>query len=111
MATNEVFSDGDHLSLPVTDGTKSGSPVLVGTIVGIATTDEGKGGNPDNYASVVTKGVHRVSVTGAVSAVGDPVYITTGYVVNVTNTNKLFGYALETKGAAAGVIRVKLAQV
>lgn len=111
MATNEVFEDGDHLSLPVTDGTKSGSPVVVGSLVGVAQTDEGEGGNADNFASVMMKGVHRLSVTG-VTTVGAPVYITAAYALNVTASgNTLFGYALEAKGAPAGVIRVKLAKV
>lgn len=111
MALNEVFQDGDDLSLPVTADTPAGSPVIVGSIVGVAKSAEGQDGNPDGYASVTCKGVHDISVTGTVSNVGDPVYITGAYAVNVTNTNTLFGYALETKGAAAGVIRVKIARV
>lgn len=111
MALNEVFRDGDHLSLPVTANTPAGSPVIVGSIVGVTETAEGEGGNPDGYATVWTKGVHDITVTGTVAAIGAPVYITAGYAVNVTNTNTLYGYALETKGASAGVIRVKIARV
>lgn len=111
MAKNIVF-DSDHtLSLPVTADTPAGSPVLVGSIVGVALTKEGEGGNANGYATVQTEGVVEVSVTGAIASVGLPVYITAAYAVNTTNTNSLFGYALETKGAAAGVIRVKLAKV
>jgi predicted RecA/RadA family phage recombinase len=113
MARNEVFRDADHLSLPVPDGTKAGSPVLIGgTLVGVTETDEGTGGNADNFATVWRKGAHKLSVTGAVTAVGDPVYITSGNALNRTASgNTLFGYALELKGAPAGVIRVAIARV
>ena len=113
MAKNVIFEDGDNLSLPVKADTQSGDPVLVSAdltsqLVGVALTDEGEGGNPDGYASVQCKGVVDISVTGAVTVVGAPVYITAANVVNVTNTNVLYGYALETKGASASVIRVRI---
>lgn len=113
MATNIVYNDGDNLSLPVKSGTKSGDPVLVGAdltsgVTGVAMTDEGAGGNASGYASVQRKGVVRISVTGAVTVVGAPVYITATNAVNVTDTNVLYGYALETKGASAGDINVLL---
>jgi predicted RecA/RadA family phage recombinase len=111
MALNEVFRDGNKLSLPVPNDTLSGAPVKIGSLVGVCETREGQGGNPEGYASVWLVGVHDLSVTGAITNVGDPVYITTGNALNVTNTNTLFGYALETKGAAAGVIRVLIARV
>lgn len=123
MAKTEHFRDCDTLSLPVPEGTKAGSPVKVGGITGVTETDRANGsgnpvlgsyafggGNADGYATVRTQGAHRLSVTGAVAAVGDPVYITSGNALNVTATgNTLFGYALATKGAAAGVIVVALA--
>lgn len=114
MATNVIFEDGNNLSLPVAQGTQAGDPVLVGAdltsgLVGIALTDEGGGvGNADGYASVQLEGVVDISVTGAVTVVGAPVYITAANVVNVTNTNVLYGHALETKGASASVIRVRI---
>lgn len=113
MALNEVHPYADDLSLPVPDGTAAGSPVIVGaTIVGVTQTKEGTGGNPDNYATVRTRGSHKLSVTGAVTAIGDPVYITSGNALNRTASgNTLFGYALELKGAPAGVITVKIARV
>lgn len=111
MATNEVHPYADDISLPVPDGTLAGAPVLVGSIVGVTQTKEGTGGNPDNYATVRTRGSHRITVTGAIASIGLPVYITAGNAVNTTNTNTLFGYALETKGASAGVITVKVARV
>jgi predicted RecA/RadA family phage recombinase len=108
MATNVKFAEGNNLSLPVPDGTLSGAPVRVGSLNGVAMTKEGEGGNADNYASVQLEGVFNLTVTGAVSNVGDPVYIAAG-ALNVTNTNPLFGHALATKGAAAGVIPVRIA--
>jgi len=109
MSTKDVFNEGNNLSLPVPTNTKSGSPVRVGGLNAIAQTDEGAGGNPAGSASCQLKGVHLVSVTGAVANVGDPVYIDpANNGVNVTNTNPVFGHALETKTAAAAEIRVRL---
>jgi hypothetical protein len=52
-------------------------------------------------------------VTGAIASVGLPVYITsaTGALVVAPGVGiQLFGHALDTKGAGAGTIRVRLAQ-
>lgn len=109
---NLVFNEGDKLSLPVPNNTASGAPVKVGSLIGVTATKEGDGGNPEGYATVWTKGVYDLSVTGAIASAGLPVYITAANALTATaGTDTLFGYALESKGAAAGVIRVKLAQV
>ncbi|MDR9817650.1 MAG: DUF2190 family protein [Candidatus Methanoculleus thermohydrogenotrophicum] len=71
MATNEVYYPGDTLPLPVPEGTKSGDPVVVGTIAGIAMEDRDAAGN----APVRVKGVFKLSVTGPID-VGDKVYYT-----------------------------------
>lgn len=107
MATNVKFQKGDNMSLPVADGTGPGAPVRIGSLNGVTLTKEGEGGNPDNFASVQLSGVFYLTVTGAVANVGDPVYIAAG-ALNVTNTNPLFGHALATKGAGAGVIPVRI---
>lgn len=113
---NEVFypnDPADKLSLPVPEGTKSGDPVVVGSIIGIAATDRGAGGNPAGNASVWTEGVYRLTASTAVAAVGTALY-KPGNSLKLTTTgtdNALFGYALETKGAGDGDIRVKLAKV
>ncbi|MFJ2298151.1 capsid cement protein [Oerskovia paurometabola] len=114
MAKNEVFRDADHLTLPVVTGTKSGDPVLVGSIVGVAQTDR----DADGTATVWRKGGHDFTVTGAITAVGQPVYIAaaatgtrqTGLTATA-GTDVLFGYALATKAAGASTITVALARV
>jgi len=113
MARNEVFRDADHLSLPVPADTAAGTPVIVGSLVGITQTARGQGGNTAENATVWLKGGHRVDVTGAIAAVGTPVYIPAGGgALTATATgNTVWGYALETKGSGTGPIVVKIAQV
>lgn len=94
MATNEVHRPDKHRSMPVPAGTKSGDPVRIGLINGVAVTDRANtavapfaadggvnatynkgGGNPDGYASVWTWGGHRMTVKAATApAFGDGVY-------------------------------------
>ncbi len=114
MATNEVYYPGDTLPLPVPAGTKSGDPVVVGTIAGVALEDRDAAGN----APVRVKGVYKFSVTGhdgtssKAIAVGGKVYYTapsgkTPAIIdaNVT-TGKEFGVALKAiaKGATDAVV-------
>lgn len=109
MATNVHFAQGDNLSLPVPNNTDSGAPVRVGSLNGVAMTAEGDGGNPSGSASVQLVGVFDLEVTGAVTNVGDPVYITSAGALNVTAAdNDLFGHALASKAAAASVIPVRV---
>jgi predicted RecA/RadA family phage recombinase len=109
MAKNRVFADGKALYLPVIAGVVSGGPVIVGMIPGVARTDRDSTG----FATVATEGVFNVSVTGAIPSVGLPVYITSAtdaLVVTPGAGIQLFGHALQTKGAGAGIIPVRLAQ-
>lgn len=109
MATNEVFDKAENLNLPVNSGVVSGNPVIVGMIPGVALTSRDSAGK----AMVATSGAYKVSVTGAIASVGLPVYITsaTGALVVAPGAGiQLFGHALETKGAGAGTILVRLAQ-
>lgn len=109
MATNEVFKYGQWVSLPVTADTPSGSPVVVGELVGVAQTAEGEGGNADGFASVALEGAFEVQVTGAVASYGLPIHITSAYALDVTATgDRLFGHSLGTKGAALGPLVVRL---
>jgi predicted RecA/RadA family phage recombinase len=109
MAKNRVFEDGKQLTLPVLAGVVSGSPVVVGMIAGVALTSRDSNGN----ATVQTDGVFLVSVTGALASVGLPVYITsaTGALVVAPGAGiQLFGHTLDTKGAGAGNVRVRIVQ-
>jgi predicted RecA/RadA family phage recombinase len=109
MATNEVFREADHLTLPVPTGVKSGEAVQVGSLMGVAQTDR------DDVAGTATvwlDGAFRLTVTGAVSNVGDPVYIDSNRALTTTATgNTIFGYALETKTATAAPLVVRIAEV
>ncbi len=107
MATNEVYYPGDTLPLPVPEGTKSGDPVVVGTIAGIAMEDCDAAGN----APVRVKGVFKLSVTGQDGSgnkainVGDKVYYTTPSggtpAINANATGAEFGVALKAITAGA----------
>lgn len=111
MAKNEHFRDADNLSLPVPDDTPTGTPVLVGELVGVTLTAEGEGGNDPGFATVRRKGAFRLEVAGA-RTVGQPVHITgSGSLTGTAGDNTLFGYALADKPSGSGVIPVAIAQV
>ena len=114
MAKNEVYYPGNTIPLPVPAGTKSGDPVVVGTIAGIAMEDRDAAGN----APVRVKGVFMLSVTGhdgndtkAIN-VGDKVYYTapsggTRAIINANaSADAEFGVALGAiaKGTAEAVV-------
>ena len=113
MATNEVYYPGDTLPLPVPAGTKSGDPVVIGTIAGIAMEDRDAAGN----APVRVKGVFKLSVTGhdgnsnkAIN-VGDKVYYTapsegSPAIIDANATGAEFGVALKAiaKGETNAVV-------
>lgn len=114
MATNEVYRDADHLSLPVPTGTKSGDPVAVGSLMGVAQTDR----RADGTASVWLKGAYELTVDGEVTAVGTPVHIvadgsrqSTLAVASPASDGAVFGHVLATKTAAAAAVPVRVAQV
>lgn len=130
MAVNQVFKTGNNISLPVPTGTKSGDPVRVGALNAVAITDEGAGtvtldlgggvsitqptggvGNEPGYATVKLDGTYKVPVAGAIAAVGALVYIKGDNTLTATSTgNKVFGYALRTKGAGTAPVEVTLVQ-
>lgn len=109
-----VYGPDRTRSLPVTADTETGSPVVVGSFVGVALTNEGEAGNADGYATVGMGGATKqpVGTTTAV-AVGAPVYITSAYALTPSATgNTLFGHALTAKGTTAGEeIEIELHQV
>jgi predicted RecA/RadA family phage recombinase len=120
MARNQVFENGDYLSLAATAPTTpaSGDPVLVGQMPGVALTDEGDGGNAATHTSIHFSGVYDLSVKGenaagnSAVAVGDILYYEAGQTppLNKDATNGVrFGYALETvTSGATATIRVKV---
>jgi len=115
MATNMIHGPERTRTLPVTNGTLSGSPVVVGGFVGVALTDEGGGvGNVEGEATVGFGGVTRQAVgTTTAAAIGAPIYITSAYALTPSASgNTLFGHALTAKGTTAGeVIDIELHQV
>jgi predicted RecA/RadA family phage recombinase len=123
MAKNRVRIDGRHLSLNVSalngsgagDLVKSGDPIAIGDIPGVALTDEDAAG----LATVDTAGVYQLSVfghdgtAGAAIAVGDlVVWDNTGGTLEKTPGSagsKRFGYALDAVGSGNTTsIRVKV---
>lgn len=130
MAVNQVFKTGNNIALPAPSGLLSGQPVRIGAINAVAVTDRGDatttislGGGVSitqptggvslapTEASVKLDGAYNLTVTGAVAAAGDLVYITGANTLTTTASgNKVFGYALRTKGAGAGIIPVLLVQ-
>lgn len=109
MAKNRVYAKGNQLNVPVLAGVVSGSPVIVGMLPGVALTTRDAAGNA---TCQLGEGVFNVSVTGAIASVGLPVYITsaTGALVVAPGAGiQLYGHALATKGAGAGVIAVRIA--
>lgn len=119
MALNEIHPEGNHLSLPVPAGTKSGDPRRVGILNVVAEVDaataEGtpgylSGQNAEGRASTSQVGTWLLPVTGAL-AEGQAVYITSANVLTATATgNFLFGAAVSAKGAGAGTAVVKILQ-
>lgn len=103
MALNQRYPNALHIALPVPSGTKSGEPVQVGRISGVAQIDRQEDGN----ATVWLDGSWDIEVTGAITNVGDPVYITSDRKLDATATgNTPWGIALATKTAAAAVLEV-----
>ena len=103
MATNQRYPNALHISLPVPTGTKSGDPVQIGRISGVAQTDRDANGN----ATVWLDGSWEIEVTGAISNVGDPVYITNDRKLDASATgNTPWGVALATKTTGAAPLEV-----
>ena len=103
MAQNQRYPNAQHITLPVPAGTKSGDPVQVGRISGVAQIDRQDDGN----ATVWLDGSWDIEVTGAVSNIGDPVYITSDRKLDASAAgNTPWGVALATKTAGAALLEV-----
>lgn len=108
---NLVFERGDEIQLPVIAGTLSGSPVIVGMLVGVAKTDRDANGN----ASVkVGNGVATLTVTATGNiTIGQPIFITstTYALTDAAGAGKqVFGHAVSaSSGSGSKSIKVRLA--
>ncbi len=100
MAKNELRNRAFQVSLPVPEGTLSGSPVKVGSLVGVALTDRGADTPGESTVKMVgsfglkVKGVEKENKEKAI-AIGDPIFIDAEGKLTANNTGTLFGYALE----------------
>ena len=117
MAINEVYNKAESLVLPVSGLTiKSGWPVVVGGLYGVAEVDAYTGPDAAVYTTVKFNGAFQfdmsaaspitplVTLQGQALTVGQPVYITTGGVLTTTaSTNILFGHAIRAKAATTAV--------
>lgn len=123
---NEYMRPADNLSLPVVAGTKSGDPVRVGVLNGVAATNIGEGGNPAGSATVVADcRSYLYEVAGAIAGPFTPVFITarsgsTAPILTTTDPGggvKPWGYTVPKVGesgsrvATTGVAVVRPAQV
>lgn len=118
MATNEVFRDAEHITLPVVASVVSGEVVVVGALIGVAQTDRDTDGN----ATVWRKGGYTVQAAAATYAVGDTIYghatggaavtARVGLIDKTSTTGTIIGYSLEAKTLAApGDLVIVLTQV
>jgi predicted RecA/RadA family phage recombinase len=97
------YTNALHISVPAPRDVKSGDPVRVGSICGVAQIDAKSG----EKVTIWLDESHDLTVTGALATVGLPVYITSAGALNATFTgNYLFGIASGTKAAAAGPVEV-----
>lgn len=118
MATNQIFSGWDPLSVVCSDPAtpNSGDPVRYGSMCGIAMTDESEGGNASGYTSVYFgPGVFDMSVKGvdgsgnSAVAVGDALWYVDADTPKLSKkaTGYFFGFALETvNSGSTATIRV-----
>lgn len=69
MAKNFV-QVGENLTLPVTEGVKSGELVQVGDVIGIALTDAKTDDGTNYYTTIATKGVWNLTLKATTEAGG-----------------------------------------
>lgn len=105
MAKNQRHPNGIHISVPVPDGVKSGEPVQIGLIRGVAIIDKV---TKTGEATVWLDGSWDIPVAGAVASVGDPVYIKADRSLTATATgNAFWGVSLATKGTGTAPLEVR----
>jgi hypothetical protein len=123
MALNEIYRDGEAISYKVNSAVESGMFVALGGtagatgaastgIVGVAETDAALGADGNYYATLRHIGVFT-GTTAAATSPGFMLYIAGGssYGTALTTTatsNYFVGYAINTKGATAGEVFVRV---
>lgn len=120
MATNQKYDRVESLTLPVPTDTAGGAAVISGNFKGVTRAPEGEGvGVGAGEAIVDMVGAYEIAVTGAVTYVGQPIYMTgtpssnkLAAALTATSTdNTLWGYSLATKGSGTAALLVRPAQV
>jgi predicted RecA/RadA family phage recombinase len=120
MALNRVREKCTQVSLPVPEGTKSGDPVAVGKLVGVALIDRDKD-TPGEATCQIGEGSYEFDVEGNKGKAeeeqaiepGEPVYLdpATGK-LNANSGKTLFGYAIGPVAKGKTVtVEVKIASV
>lgn len=99
MSTNEIYTKGSELVLPVHSTVTSGDLVQVGSLVGVAQNDAVTGEDGNTYATLKMDGVFAFTEAGASTlAVGGVAYGaadgTSGIIAEVSdvNTGKVLGH-------------------
>lgn len=99
MSTNEIYTKGSELVLPVHSTVTSGDLVQVGQVVGVAQNDAVTGEDGNTYATLKMDGVFAFTEAGASTlAVGEVAYGaadgTSGIIAEVSdvNTGKVLGH-------------------
>lgn len=115
MSINNVYKPGDQLPAPVPAGTKSGDPVRIGGLNGVAIVDRAAastgplnadgslntaynrgGGNANGNASVQFDGAHRVVVTsGAAPTYGQAIHLAAAGLTTTAGSDPLWGYSVD----------------
>jgi predicted RecA/RadA family phage recombinase len=105
LAKNRVREEADALSLPVPSTTKSGDPLVLGSLPCVAVVDYGKW--TAGSASVDCDGSYLFNVVGVdgggnhAIAVGDIVYLQNDGTLSANTGGKRFGYALAAVNSGA----------
>ncbi|GAA1046057.1 capsid cement protein [Rothia amarae] len=96
MALNQRYPEGKHIALPADKDYKSGQPVKIGSITGVALIDAKAG----EKVTIWRDGSFVFPIDAAVT-VGAPVYLVSG-AIKAAGTD-VFGYALNATSGAGEV--------
>ena len=115
MSINNVYKPGDQLPAPVPAGTKSGDPVRIGGLNGVAIVDRAAastgplnadgslntaynrgGGNADGNASVKYSGAFELSVTSAAAPTyGQAIHLAAAGLTTTAGSDPLWGHSVD----------------